>query len=125
MILSTITYPALPAPHPVPNLRPAADAAATARISRPAVTFALSELGHSQPSSLSQTSLIGRLLIAAVDRSSSTILPSCAVEQPERVLKPFGVAMLPSCERDTPDRLLDPDPLDDGSDDREEPSTMA
>jgi len=87
------------APRVVPDLRPAADAAATARLDRPPAAFGLA--ADVAPASLVQEGLVtqgfmevaGPAPVAALDGSSQT-----SRQAPERVLKPWGIPMLPDEE---------------------------
>lgn len=72
-----------PAPHPQPDLRPAADVAALVRDPSPEVPL---------PPSFSQ----GGVVSAGMLRSSAIEVRK--VDEPTRVLKPYGIDMLPSSE---------------------------
>lgn len=72
-----------PAPEHRPDLRPAADAAGTQRLTR----TALPPAAAAPPPSPLQAALVGRALLEA--RAPG------AADPVERVLKPFGVGMLP------------------------------
>ena len=92
----------LPALRPVPDMRPAADAAAIRRDTKPALAVAAAM--PSPPSTL-QIGAVSRSMISgatATEPGGSTRIP--AVAQAERTLKPYGISMLPAEERDAPNR---------------------
>jgi hypothetical protein len=86
---STVAAPA--APRPVTDMRPTADAAATVRITRPALAFAMPS-----PPATSQVAEVSRSMLnaeAGVDGDArDRIAP---VSMIERTLKPYGISMLP------------------------------
>lgn len=87
---STGAAPALPpAPRPVADLRPAADAAATARITKPELPVAMPT-----PPATSQMAEVSRSMLGSgIDADASTKI--APVQMPERTLKPYGISMLP------------------------------
>ena len=74
----------------VADLRPAADAAATARVDRP--PLAVAPAIPFAPASLSQEGLVAQNVLDPETVSAADAL----VKPPERVLKPWGIPMLPS-----------------------------
>ena len=91
----------LRAPAIVADLRPAADAAATARIDRP--PLALAAEVQIAPVSLTQEGLVNQGIIAPEALSPVAPLPErplASGDAPQRVLKPWGVPMLPFEGRD-------------------------
>ncbi len=74
------------APRMVADLRPSADAAALARDPRAAAASAMLPVA-TQPAALSQTAEVSRSMIGQ---------QVGAITEPQRVLKPWGVAMLPA-----------------------------
>lgn len=87
-----LTLSLLPAPQVMPDLRPAADAAASARQDRPPATLAPA---HPLPCPALQAHALRSLLSS---EGAGTGQPD-AVDPPRRVLKPFGIEMLPSERR--------------------------
>jgi hypothetical protein len=91
------------APVVVADLRPSADAAATARIDRPPA--ALAPGIAVAPVSFTQEGLVTRGLMEPEGPSPVAPLAAPAPtsgDAPQRVLKPWGVPMLPSEERHKP-----------------------
>ena len=106
----------LPAPRSVPDMRPAADAAAIRRDTKPALAVA-AELPS--PPSTSQIGAVNRSMISgatATEPGANSQMP--AVQQVERTLKPYGISMLPGEDRDAPARTT-------GHDTTPEPGTAA
>jgi len=92
----------LPAPRAVPDMRPAADAAATRRDTKPALAIA-AELPS--PPSTSQIGAVNRSMISgatATEPGATSQMP--AVQQVERTLKPYGISMLPGEDRNASNR---------------------
>jgi hypothetical protein len=86
---STVAAPATPAPRPIADMRPTADAAATARITKPELPVAMPT-----PPATSQVAEVSRSMLGAgVDADSSTKIAPVAMI--ERTLKPYGISMLP------------------------------
>lgn len=81
-----VSSPAL-APRVLPDLRPVADAAATARLVRPEAALAVPPVPAPSPT---QAGLVSRSVLES-DRDLRR--PG---EEPPRVLKPWGVSMLPA-----------------------------
>lgn len=96
-------------PRLVPDLRPSADVAASARLSNPAPALPAAAAGLA-PASPAQGALVARGLLdpravtptGAVDTTGEAAARAPA-EPPPRVLKPWGVPMLPTEERRTRD----------------------
>jgi hypothetical protein len=86
---STVAAPA--APRPVTDMRPTADAAATVRITKPALAFAMPS-----PPATSQVAEVSRSMLRAdtgvEGDASDRIAPVAMIE---RTLKPYGISMLP------------------------------
>jgi hypothetical protein len=87
-----ISMPPL-APRAAPDLRPAADAVASARITRPAATMVVAD-----PALISATQM-GLVNQSLIGTEAQGVARVQKVEAVERVLKPFGVSMLPSREK--------------------------
>lgn len=101
-----LTFSLLPAPQVMPDLRPAADAAASARQDRPPAALAPA---HPLPCPALQAHALRSLLSS---EGAGTGGPD-AVDPPRRLLKPFGIEMLPSerrCEEARAERRNDPPP---------------
>ncbi|MBP1804542.1 hypothetical protein [Rubellimicrobium aerolatum] len=89
------------APRPVPDLRPAADAEATERITAPPAQLAWGGPAIA-PASASQIGWAARSLLDPASAASEAGAPTGEEgEGPKRVLKPYDIPMLPS---DDPDR---------------------
>jgi len=92
----------IPAPRPVPDMRPTADAAATRRDTKPALAIAAA---LPSPPSTSQIGAVNRSMISgatATEPGATSQMPT--VQQVERTLKPYGISMLPGEDRDAPAR---------------------
>ncbi len=89
---STVAAPVMPAPRPVADMRPTADAAATVRITKPALPVAMPT-----PPATSQVAEVSRSMLTP---DTGTELQAGARVAPvtmiERTLKPFGISMLPN-----------------------------
>ena len=87
---STVAAPApQPAPRAIADMRPAADAAATARITKPELPVAMPT-----PPATSQVAEVSRSMLGSgVDVDASTRI--APVQMLERTLKPYGISMLP------------------------------
>jgi hypothetical protein len=89
------------APRFVADLRPAADAAATARIDRPPAPLGLA--GAVAPTSFAQEGLVAQGLMEPA--GPAPVAPPNGVsletnQAPQRVLRPWGVPMLPDDRRE-------------------------
>ena len=95
---STVAAPAtMPAPKLVADMRPAADAAATARITKPELPLAMPT-----PPATSQVAEVSRsMLRSGVDADSSTRI--APVTTLDRTLKPYGISMLPKSTEEAAD----------------------
>ena len=86
---STVAAPA--APRPVADMRPTADAAATVRITKPALAVAMPT-----PPATSQVAEVSRSMLRAEagveGNAGDRIAPITMIE---RTLKPYGISMLP------------------------------
>lgn len=91
---STVAAPA--APRPVPDMRPTADAAATVRITKPALALAMPT-----PPATSQVAEVSRSMLRAdtgiEGNATDRIAPVTMIE---RTLKPYGISMLPKSAED-------------------------
>jgi hypothetical protein len=101
---STVAAPA--APRPVTDMRPAADAAATARITKPALAVAMPT-----PPANSQVAEVSRSMLRADTGAEGDVGDRIApVTMIERTLKPYGISMLPkSAEEAAKDAQADRD----------------
>ena len=87
---STVAAPApQAAPRAIADMRPAADAAATARITKPELPVAMPT-----PPATSQVAEVSRSMLGTGLDPDSSIRIS-PVEMIERTLKPYGISMLP------------------------------
>lgn len=95
---STVAAPALPpAPRPVTDMRPAADAAATARITKPELPVAMPT-----PPANSQVAEVSRSMLGTgLDTDTSPRI--APVQMLDRTLKPYGISMLPQSAEDAAD----------------------
>ncbi len=86
-----------PAPRPMPDQRPTADAAALNRTNQPLLPVAT---GPSAPPSPTQAGAVSRALLAGSGVSEEDAAsPLPPVEKTARTLKPYGITMLPDDER--------------------------
>jgi hypothetical protein len=91
----------LAAPRHVPDLRPAADAAATPRESMPPAALAFAEVS---PPTTVQAATIARAVIA-----TTPVDPADRADKAERRLVPFGIEMLPRQIEQDADPAAPPD----------------
>jgi hypothetical protein len=88
MVAAPVT---MPAPKIVPDMRPAADAAATVRITKPELP-----LGNPTPPANSQVAAVSRSMLGSgKGLELETGSPIAPVTEVERTLKPYGISMLP------------------------------
>ena len=94
---STVAAPA--APRPVADMRPTADAAATVRITKPALPVAMPT-----PPATSQVAEVSRSMLradtGAEGNADDRIAPVTMID---RTLKPYGISMLPKSTQEATD----------------------